>query len=620
MAGQITEGQTKSAHNSRRSGPIGDFKINSLRIKSPLRRSFQSGSFLDLSDSESPGVWTEINFYESIESPFVYGDITITDTVGIVEALPILGEETLEVMFSTAHATPRPINPEGTPTDPSIQEKVIKSEFRIYRADPPFTTTDSARLITLRFVSDLEMKNIQTLVQKSYNATSFLPLTISDIVRKIYYESFVSPTTKQNPGYRGTKKEFLVEPTSGLYSAHIPNWSPFKAITFLAGKAISSNKKSSGANFMFYETLKGFRFVSMETLMQGGFNSNNFEQVTAGDEVSTRFPEYSAHTSRTSKPFIPFYSERNTEDANISPNFVATYTYRPANIDDDEYAKRFTMSDFRMNKSIDTLRNTRRGMYSNRVISHDLISMEVHRRDYLYKEQNPVIRTEIEDDVVALANNKNLVSEDLEVDVNDFSTAENGALCSDYADYTDRPQSYISLFPTNRAIGQRYGSGPRKSMWRNNDLESDNYGTVSFAGDLGTRTPDGRPDTAFPIDTDRNIEKVLGKRISQLAQYNAIQVSFTAPGDSAREVGDLIYISYPSEKSEIYETGNFREHKYYSGKYLVTKLRHRITRKEYEIIVEASKDSYLSEPSSGFEANAPRTQTPDGTDYVEEGR
>ena len=41
---------------------------------------------------------------------------------------------------------------------------------------------------------------------------------------------------------------------------------------------------------------------------------------------------------------------------------------------------------------------------------------------------------------------------------------------------------------------------------------------------------------------------------------------------------------------------------------------------EYEMVVEASKDSYLSEPSVGFEANIPRTQTPDGTDYVEEGR
>ena len=619
MAGQITEGRTKSAHSSSRSSPIGNFTIHSLKIKSPLRRASQSGSVLDLSDISSPGAWTEINFYEAIESPVVSGDITILDTTGFVEGLPMLGEETLEVMFSTSDATPRPINPESTNIDPSTQEKIIKSEFRIFKIDPPIKSTDASRTITLRFVSDLHIKNIQTLVQKSYNATSFLPLTVADIARKIYFESFVNTTTRQNSGYQGTKKEFLVEPTSGLYSVHIPNWNPFTAIQFLAKKAISSNKKSSGANFMFYETLKGFRFVSMETLMQGGFNSNNFDQLTSGEEVTTKFPEYAAHVSRTDQPFIPVYSERNTEDADVTPNFVATYTYRPANIDEDEYTERFGMTNFRLKKSVDVLKNTKNGMYSNRVISHDLISMEVYRRDYLYKEQKPIIRTEV-GGVSVTANNKNLIAEDLEVDINDFSTAENGALCSEYADYTDRPETYVSLVPSNRAIGQKYGSGPRKSLWRNNDLESDNYGTVSFAGDLGTRTPDGRPDTAFPIDTDRNVEKILAKRISQLSQYNTIQVEFTAPGDSAREVGDLIYISYPSEKSEIHDTGNFREHKYYSGKYLVTALRHKITQKEYEIIVEASKDSYLSEPSSGFEANAPRTQTPDGTDYVEEGR
>ena len=63
----------------------------------------------------------------------------------------------------------------------------------------------------------------------------------------------------------------------------------------------------------------------------------------------------------------------------------------------------------------------------------------------------------------------------------------------------------------------------------------------------------------------------------------------------------------------------FNEEKYI-GRCLRSLLDQTIDKKEYEIIVEASKDSYLSEPSSGFEANAPRTQTPDGTDYVEEGR
>ena len=53
---------------------------------------------------------------------------------------------------------------------------------------------------------------------------------------------------------------------------------------------------------------------------------------------------------------------------------------------------------------------------------------------------------------------------------------------------------------------------------------------------------------------------------------------------------------------------------------MITALRHKITPEEYEMVVEASKDSYLSEPSVGFKANIPRTQTPDGTDFVEEGR
>lgn len=615
-SGKITEQQTKTAFTRSRLGKaIGNFKIHSLKIKSPLRRAVQSGAILDLTERESPGAWTEINFYETIENSFVYGDVTILDTVGLVEAIPILGEEILEVRFSTANATTRPIEPDAT-ISTSEEEKIITNRFRIYKVDPPVKMTDSSRQVTLKFVSDLEMKNIQTLVQKSYNATSNKPVTISDIVRKIYYESFVS-TTKQNAGYEGTKKELLVEPTSGLYSVHIPNWNPFKAIKFLARKAISTDKNSSGANFMFFETLKGFRFVSMETLMRGGFK--RFTQLISGPEVEARFPEYLAHKTRTTKPYIPFFSDEMTEDADGKPEFAATYTYRPANIDDDEYAKRFGMTEFSLVRSVDTLVNAKRGMYTNRVISHDLISMEIHQRDYFYKEQKDLIRIEIDDNISTNVNNKNKISEDAEVDIDDFTTAENGAICSEYADYLDRPQTHVSLFASNRGVGEKYGNGPRKSLWRNNNPNDDNYGKVTFAGDFGTRTIDGKPDTAFPIETDRNIEKVLGKRISQLSQYNTIQVSFTAPGDSAREVGDLIYISYPSEKSESYEAGNIREHKYLSGKYLITALKHKITQDEYQIVVEASKDSHLSEPSINFEANIPRTQTPDGTSYVKDG-
>ena len=83
--GKITEQQTKTAFNSGRLGKaIGGFKIHSLQIKSPLRRAVQSNAIIDLTERESPGSWSEINFYESIETPYVYGDITILDTVGIL--------------------------------------------------------------------------------------------------------------------------------------------------------------------------------------------------------------------------------------------------------------------------------------------------------------------------------------------------------------------------------------------------------------------------------------------------------------------------------------------------------------------------------------------------------
>ena len=55
---------------------------------------------LDLTTS----VWHELNFYEDIYSPIVSGDITLTDTVGLIESFPIIGEEILDVSFSTAGA------------------------------------------------------------------------------------------------------------------------------------------------------------------------------------------------------------------------------------------------------------------------------------------------------------------------------------------------------------------------------------------------------------------------------------------------------------------------------------------------------------------------------------
>ena len=101
-----------------------------------------------------------------------------------------------------------------------------------------------------------------------------------------------------------------------------------------------------------YETLKGFRFVSIETLMQGGFRG-----YTMSQDFPTRFKHYNSFKTESdagaaNTSFIPVYdggSEPGAEPftpllgaAGKKP-FVAVYVYRPGNIDTvTEIEKRFS--------------------------------------------------------------------------------------------------------------------------------------------------------------------------------------------------------------------------------------------------------------------------------------
>ena len=88
LGGVLKEEDRKTAFNPKNPGYFpGDYKIQKLQIISPIR-----GENKPILLQTEASTWTELNFYENIESAFISGDITINDAVGIIETTPIVGE------------------------------------------------------------------------------------------------------------------------------------------------------------------------------------------------------------------------------------------------------------------------------------------------------------------------------------------------------------------------------------------------------------------------------------------------------------------------------------------------------------------------------------------------
>lgn len=89
---------------------------------------------------------------------------------------------------------------------------------------------------------------------------------------------------------------------------------------------------------------------------------------------------------------------------------------------------------------------------------------------------------------------------------------------------------------------------------------------------------------------------ISGTRRSQLAQMFALKVSITVPGDSNRTVGEVVTLEIPSASPALVEDSGALD-KYLSGRYLITALRHSISRvgddkPTHKLNMEVCKDSY----------------------------
>ena len=85
------------------------------------------------------------------------------------------------------------------------------------------------------------------------------------------------------------------------------------------------------------------------------------------------------------------------------------------------------------------------------------------------------------------------------------------------------------------------------------------------------------------------------QRQAQIQEFGSIVVAFTVPGNSARHVGDLIRFEIPStipDDSAVSMTTPRINHQLYGGLYVVSRIKHIISRDNYMMDIELIKNSF----------------------------
>ena len=209
----------------------GDVQVSSIFIYSSI-----ASKPYDISS-----IWENISIFEDMSKSYIFGQITIEDTQNLIQEIPILLNDRIEIQYKTSSAFEF--------------EKIIG-----YIIDIPTRTGTSSgegsELYVLEFITPEFVRSKSLKVRKSYQNTF-----ISDMVGDIYNQ-FLLPATG---------KDLSIAPTLFPDSKVVPNLSPIQSINWLSKWAQSPDYRF-GASYMFFENRSGYHFTPLESLVDENNN------------------------------------------------------------------------------------------------------------------------------------------------------------------------------------------------------------------------------------------------------------------------------------------------------------------------------------------------------------
>lgn len=396
-----------------------------------------------------------INIYEDMIQNCLSGDIIVHDANNLIANLPIIGQEKLRISYVTKGK--------------NRKESEITQEFMIYKVTRQGKKEERrSESYMLHFCSPEGYMNSRIKMSRALSGDP--AIMIGDILQSDY-------------GLR-SEKYYAYMPTKFTENIVIPYWSPFQAINYLQKRAIS--EQHTGANYVFYETTREFRFEPLEEL---------FKQQP-----------------------------------------IKTLVYAPNNVFNDKQQRDYSyeasrIENFSRNSNFDSLKNISDGMYSGKLITHDILNKNVEVIDFNLMDEYDKMG-HIEGDVGKTGQQSRIPAS--------IKPDQFGLRIGDY------DTSAVNFFPKHESMFEQ-GYTNRPEQWFN-------------------------------------------QRRSQLKQLDSLSLTVGIAGDSDLTVGKIVEVKIPSEENLDKATEKYDP--ILSGRYLVTSIAHSMSRSGYDMVLKLNKDSY----------------------------
>ena len=221
-----------------------------------------------------------LQYYESILQDTVRVVLTYADSgssvekdgklVSVIEGLPIVGQERVELIFTDNNDNEIKFTKEG------------KNNLYVNKYTP--VTSDTTRSLVM-----LDLVSAEYIFNEKMRLNTRFDGPISEHVTGILTKQKVDKDTpkEREKNYLNTEKELFIEKTTGNFNFCGDNRKPFYTMNWLSKKAVPGGGKdrderggkegddgalSNSAGYFLWETAKGFHFRSIDWLMDKEMN------------------------------------------------------------------------------------------------------------------------------------------------------------------------------------------------------------------------------------------------------------------------------------------------------------------------------------------------------------